>query len=147
MRSVRLPGLTLLAVAVALLGGCASGGGAPAAEPRSGLLPQPSVVDVLRIDPCPMLDDRQQGALAVTRERPGGGTVNGVPTNGCAWPAADGWGYTAQTFPVGAEVALTDPTAVRTTVAGFGAVQTWFTTSGAAARSWRPCCAGGERPL
>lgn len=133
MRAVPHRPLVLLVGAVALLGGCGTGGGATLPGRGPGLPARPAAIDVLRIDPCSMLDDGQQAGFSVTRESSGRSTVNGVPTDGCAWLASDGWGYNAQTFPIGAETAFTDPTAVRTSVAGFGAVQTWFTTSGAAA--------------
>ena len=80
-----------------------------------------------------MLDSTQQARFAITQGRPSRNTVNGVPTEGCTWLARDKWGYIVQTFPLTAATALTDPTAVRTDVAGYGAVQTWVATPGSAA--------------
>ncbi len=117
---------------VALLNGCTTG---PTDTPTTApsLPPRPAEIDVLSIAPCTMLDRGQQARFAIVRSKPTRNSVNGVPTDGCVWTARDKWGYNAQTFPIAAETALTDPTAVRTTVAGYGAVQTWFAKAGSAA--------------
>ena len=123
----RAPLLLTAAVAAALTSSCAT---APDATPA--LPPRPAELDVLSIAPCTMLDRDQQARFAITGGRATRNTVNGVPTDACVWLAGDKWGYNVQTFPIAAEVALTDPTAVRTTVAGYGAVQTWTATPGSA---------------
>ncbi|MBW0101947.1 DUF3558 family protein [Pseudonocardia sp. KRD291] len=130
-RPIWLESTALAAVAAALLSGCAAGP-TDTAAPTSTLPPRPAELDVLAIDPCSMLDRDQQARFAIVRGFPTRNTVNGATTNGCGWRAEDRWNYIAQTFPIGAETALTDPTAVPTTVAGYGAVQTWVATPGSA---------------
>lgn len=119
---------TLLVVAV-LLSSCTAG---PTTSPSTAraLPPRPAELDVLPIAPCTMLDRDQQARFAITQGRPTRNTVNGTPTDACVWLAADKWGYNVQTFPIAAEVALTDPTAIQTTVADYGAVQTWKAAPG-----------------
>lgn len=114
-----------------ILTSCSVGQQSPSA-PGPSLPDRPTDVDVLRIEPCTMLDPSQRATLGVRPGKPGQATVNGAPTRGCVWLGAD-MDLNAQTFPVGAEQALTDPTALPTTVAGFGAVQTWVATPGSMA--------------
>lgn len=86
---------------------------------------RPAAIDIARIDPCSVLSGSQRSAMGVDGGTPRTADVGvGSASRGCAWiNSNEGYGYTFQTIPVGAEAALESPGSSLQVVNGFGAVQ------------------------
>lgn len=118
--------VALLFVAIAVTTSAAACSGiAPTPQTRTLFPDRPSTIDIVRIDPCSVLSENQKSTLGVDAGTPRTADVGvGSASRGCAWINSDeGYGYTFQTIPIGAEAAMESPGSLLQVVSGFGAVQ------------------------
>lgn len=111
----------IVALMCALATGCAhevSSRGDAATFP-----PRPVDIRTGDLAPCSMLSPAQGSALGLDAGDAGAVSVNGQPSLDCVWLSDTDLSYSAQTIPIGAEVAVTEQRAAVIEVNGFGAVR------------------------